>query len=52
MDNIKGFICFPNHFEDGIAKEVIAICKVILILLKFNDNKTNKRNILLRNTGE
>jgi hypothetical protein len=52
MDNIKGFICFPNHFEDGIAKEVIAICKVILILLKFNDNKTNKRNILLRNAGE
>jgi len=27
MDNIKGSICFPNHFEDGLTKEVIAICK-------------------------
>jgi len=27
LDNIKGAISFPNHFEDGIPKEVIAICK-------------------------
>jgi hypothetical protein len=28
MDNIKGSVCFPNYFKEGIQKEVIAICKV------------------------
>jgi len=27
MDNIKGAVCFPNFFKEGIQKEVIAICK-------------------------
>lgn len=42
MDNIKGAICFPNHFEDGIAKEVIAICKVSITL--FDKLKINFKN--------
>lgn len=28
MDNFKGSAYLPNYFEDGIKKEVIAICKV------------------------
>lgn len=28
MDNIKGVVYFPHYFQDGIQKEVVAICKV------------------------
>ncbi len=32
MSDIKGFIKLPNFFMDGIQREVIAICKVIVRL--------------------
>jgi hypothetical protein len=28
MDNFKGAAYMPNYFEDGIKREVIAVCKV------------------------
>jgi hypothetical protein len=27
MDNIKGTVFYPHFFNEGIKKEVIAICK-------------------------